>query len=159
MHELVTIIAEYFIFLSLAIGLFVWVKLKKNDKKQFILLAIVGGIITLLLAKIGSKLYFDPRPFVTGHFIPYFSHSADNGFPSDHTLLASFLAILVLKYNQKAGIGLFVIAIAIGVARVIAGIHHLIDIIGSIIFALLGYFIGLWVMGRYKKFAKKAPQV
>lgn len=147
MHELVIIIAKYFLLISLVISLVIWLKLVRNDKRKFILQAILGAILTLALAKLGSKLFYDPRPFVVGHFTPYFSHSADNGFPSDHTLLTSFLAILVFNYNRQAGIGLFVVALAVGLSRVVAGVHHLADIIGSIVFAIIGYYVAVWLIG------------
>lgn len=147
MHELVIIIAKYFLLISLVVSLVIWLKLVRNDKRKFILQAILGAILTLALAKLGSKLFYDPRPFVVGHFTPYFSHSADNGFPSDHTLLTSFLAILVFNYNRQAGIGLFVVALAVGLSRVVAGVHHLADIIGSIVFAIIGYYVAVWLIG------------
>lgn len=143
MHGIVTFFAKYFIVLSVLGALAVWLRHGKRQKIRFILLAIFGGIITLILAKIGSHVYYDTRPFVAGHFTPYFSHGADNGFPSDHTLLASFLAFLSWQYSRKAGIVLLVIAVLIGLSRVIAGVHHLTDVIGSIIFALIGVLIAV----------------
>lgn len=142
MHEIITLIAKYFIVLSCLGALVVWLRLTTADKKRFIILAIAGAILTLILAKLGSKVFYNPRPFVVGHFTPYFSHGNDNGFPSDHTLFASFLAFLSWHYSKKLGISLFVVALLIGLSRVIAGVHHLIDIIGSIVFA----FIGSWVV-------------
>jgi len=149
MHEIITLIAEYFIVLSIIGTGLVWLKLTNEDKKRFIVLVIGGAIITLLLAKIGSKIFYNPRPFVVGHFTPYFQHGNDNGFPSDHTLLSSFLAFAALKYSKKTGYALLVIAILIGLSRVIAGVHHLIDIIGSILFALLGCTLAYYLIERF----------
>ena len=140
-HEIVTIIAKYFIALAVLLAVIVWFKVSTAEKKRFIVLAILGAIFSLVLAKIGNKIYSDPRPFVAGHFTPYFSHAADNGFPSDHTLLTSFLAFTTWRFSRKAGLAIFFIALLVGLSRVIAGVHHLVDIIGSVVFA----FIGVWL--------------
>ena len=148
MHEAVIVIAKYFIALSVLLTLYIWLKLSTPEKKRFLLLAILGAILSILLAKVGSKLYSDPRPFVTGHFTPYFAHANDNGFPSDHTLFASFLAFLTWHFSRKAGIALFVLALLIGLSRVIAGVHHLIDILGAVVFALVGVWLASLVVRR-----------
>jgi undecaprenyl-diphosphatase len=129
------IIAKYFIVISVLVSFVFWLKLVNREKKEFIILAILAGILALVLAKLSGKLFYDTRPFVAGHFTPYFSHGADNGFPSDHTLLTSLLAFVVMKYDRRVGYALLVIAVLVGLARVIAGVHHLVDIAGSIVIA------------------------
>ncbi len=94
----------------------------------------------LRLDLIGNLLYVDPRPFVVGHFIPLIPHVPDNGFPSDHTLLAAALAAIGMYWNKWLGLALWVIAIAIAIARVYVGLHHPIDVLGSIVFALIADF-------------------
>lgn len=149
MHEIVIIVAKYFLALSFLGALYVWLKLNPEQKKLFILEGVVGGILAILLAVIGSKLYNDPRPFVVGHFTPYFAHGADNGFPSDHTLLTSVLAFLAMKYSKLWGWILLAVAVLIGLARVIGGVHHLADIIGSIIFAGVGVLVAQSIIRRF----------
>ena len=152
MHEIVIIIAKYFIVIAFLISLYVWLKLATPAKKQFILQAVVGGILALILAKFASKLFYNPRPFQVGNFTPYFYHAPGNGFPSDHTLLTSFLAVLVAQYSRKYGIALFLVAAAVGLARVVAGVHHLADIIGAMIIAAIGLYAALWLIQQYRKF-------
>lgn len=147
MHEVVIVIAKYFIVLSVLLTVAMWFRVSTPEKKRFILLAVLGAIFSLVLAKVGSKLYSDPRPFVVGHFTPYFSHANDNGFPSDHTLFTSFLAFTTWHFSKKAGWILLAIAVLVGLSRVIAGVHHIVDIVGSIVFA----FIGVWLAGLVVK--------
>jgi len=151
MHEIVIIIAKYFIVLAALLAVVVWLKVSPPEKKRFLAVAILGAILSLALAKVGNKLYSDPRPFVVGHFTPYFNHSADNGFPSDHTLLASFLAFTTWRFSRKAGLATFVIALLVGLSRVIAGVHHLLDIAGSIAFAFLGVWLANLVVNAVLK--------
>lgn len=151
MQQVVTFIAQYFLLLSFAGAAYVWLTLKSDDRKQFLLIGILGAVLTLLLAKIGGMFYYDTRPFVAGNFTPYFGHSLDNGFPSDHTLLSSFLGFLVLRYNKAWGWALLGLALVIGLSRVIAGVHHIQDIIGSFIFAGIAvWFVGMMIAKRRK---------
>lgn len=149
MRELTIIVAKYFVFLSVlaTIALLVEVALKrdKNEKYVFVARLVIGGIIALIIAEVARKLYSDPRPFVVGHFKPWISHAADNGFVSDHTLLASFLAFSCYFYKKWVGIVLLALAVGIGAARVAAGVHHWVDIgsaIGiSLVAAILAYLL------------------
>lgn len=154
MRALDIFIAQYLIFFSILATFYFFLRLPKKHKKRFLIEALIGGVIAFILAKIGSQLFNDPRPFITDHVAPYFAHANDNGFPSDHTLLSSFLGFLVLRYNKKWGYALLLAAAAIGLARVFAGVHHIADIIGSFAFAGLGvaaaYFIATWLLKNKK---------
>ena len=149
MHEIVIFIAEYFIILSAFSAFYVWLKLNRSQKKTFIIEGLISGVVALVLAFIGSKLFHNPRPFVVGHFTPYFPHANNNGFPSDHMLLASVFAFVSLKYSKSFGWALIILAILIGASRVISGIHHSIDIVGSVIFASLGVVLARFLVERF----------
>lgn len=151
MHEAVIVVAKYFIVLVGLIALYVFLRLDLDGKKRFVVQGIIGGIIALILAKIGGHLWNDPRPFVSGHVTPYFSHPADNGFPSDHTLLASFLGWLTLYYRKSWGWTILAIAALIGAARVIAHVHHVADIIGAFVIAAIGAVIAGWIANKIIK--------
>jgi undecaprenyl-diphosphatase len=146
MHEIVILIAKYFIVITVLGVLWVLAIAPKEQRLRMAILLGLGGILTVLFAKIGSHLYYDPRPFVTTHITPYFSHAPDNGFPSDHTLLAAFLAYWVFAYRKALGALLFVVALLIGSARIIAGVHHLNYILGSLLFAALGFVVAFGIL-------------
>lgn len=141
MHEAVIIVAKYFIVIPVIVAGLVWLRLPGREKLRFIVLAAIGAGLAYGLAKLGSALFYNPRPFVVGHFTPYFAHGADNGFPSDHTLLAATLAALVFSRNRRWGQIVLAVALLIGLSRVIAGVHHLIDIIGAIVFGCVGVWL------------------
>ncbi len=152
MHELIKIVASYFIIIPvLAVGYMAFVL--KRRRLELLVSLVVGGVLSLVLAKIASHLYNDPRPFVQGHFTPLLPHGNDNGFPSDHTLLAAFIGWTILHYSRRAGIALLVIAGLIGAARMAGGIHHLSDVLGSFALAALGSSLAVlavrWVADRY----------
>lgn len=159
MHGIVIFIASYLIFTSVLITGYYFLTLPNEEKKRFVVQAIVGAAIAVILAKIGSMVYNNPRPFVVGHFTPYFGHGTDNGFPSDHTLLSSFLGFLVLFYNKKYGYLLLLFAVLIGLARMKAGVHHGIDVLGSFVFAGIGAWLGSLVANKALSWAKLKPSV
>ncbi|HVW23577.1 MAG TPA: phosphatase PAP2 family protein [Candidatus Saccharimonadales bacterium] len=136
MHEVVQIVAKDFIILPLLLMIITWWRLERQQKRRFIILAILSGVLAGALAVLASHLYKDPRPFVVGHFRPYFPHGADNGFVSDHTLLGIWAAAITLVYSRRLGWLALVLALLVGLARVVAGVHHLVDIIAAAVISV-----------------------
>jgi membrane-associated phospholipid phosphatase len=149
MDEIIKIVAKYFVLIPVAVNLYIFWRLSPKKRLRMALIVIAGGILALVLAKVGSHLYNDPRPQFKDHSIPLFSHSNDNGFPSDHTLLAAFLGYTALIYSRKAGLGLLAVAVIIGWARVAAHVHHLVDIAGSFIVAVIACGIAKYLVNRF----------
>lgn len=134
---LIIIGAKYLIFLLILIVIIFFFKQKSIIRKKIAIFAFISLPLTYLIAKLSALFYFDPRPFVVGHFKPLISHVADNGFPSDHVLLSSALAMVIFYYKHKAGLIILILAVLIGIARILVGVHHSVDIWGSIIIAVL----------------------
>lgn len=121
----------------------------KELRWKIIVCAAIALPLAYIVAKILSQLYYDPRPFVVGNFQPLLPHAADNGFPSDHTLLSSAIAAVVFFFNRKLGMTLLAIAFLVGASRVYAGIHHFVDIFGSMAIAMVvTYGIFRYVLPR-----------
>jgi len=95
----------------------------------------VAAVLTLLLsflgAQIAAALYNDPRPFVVGHYRPLIAHVADNGFPSDHSLLAAAIVAVVAFARWLWTLPFVLLGGMVEAARVGAGLHHPIDVVGS----------------------------
>lgn len=115
------------------------------------LFAIPTGLLTYLLGFVGSLLYYDPRPFVVSHFTPLISHTADNGFPSDHTLLVAAFATVGMYWNKWLGVVLWAITLLVAVSRVYVGVHHFVDVFASMVFALIAVFVWRLIMYRLWK--------
>lgn len=108
---------------------------EKKRFRSFIILSIISFVCTYLFAKILSLVISDPRPFLVSGTKPMIDSALDNGFPSDHMLLAMAIAAVTYLYSKRLGLILFVLALIIGSARVLAGVHHTLDIIGSVAIA------------------------
>lgn len=129
--------AKYLVFLIVAIaGVFAY-RLPVEKRKELFIFALFSLPLAYMTAKIASALYFNPRPFVVQNFTPLIAHAADNGFPSDHTLLAAAVASVVYFFHRRLGAGLLILAVLVGLSRVAAGVHHLLDIFGSVIIAFV----------------------
>jgi membrane-associated phospholipid phosphatase len=142
MDSLTIFIAKYFILIPVLVTIYILYKQKGNKRREMIFILIVGGLLSYIFAKIGAHIYNDPRPYINDGTPALFAHANDpNGFPSDHTLLASFLGFAALFYSRRFGAALLIIAFLIGWARVASHVHHLTDIIGSFVFTGLAYLI------------------
>ncbi len=147
--------AKYLFILAGIIALIWFWKLPKEKKKEAVIFGIIALPIIYIVSKIGAWLYFDPRPFVAGHFTPLIPHDPDNGFPSDHVLLVSAIASIIYPFSKKASAMVWAIAVLVGVSRVYVGIHHPIDVIGSVgISIVISWFVFLIL----NKFIQRSPQ-
>jgi undecaprenyl-diphosphatase len=148
MNELIIICANYLFVASLAATAVYWWRLPRPDKKPFLLLLVLAGVLSYALAKLSGHFIYDARPFVSDHITPLIPHANDNGFPSDHTLLTSWLAFVVLVYSRKWGVALLVVAAVVGMSRVAAGIHHPLDIAGALVVTGVATWLAWFVVTK-----------
>src|SRR5260370_1050908 len=100
-----------------------------------------------------TRVYtYDPRPFVVEHFGPLISHKPSNGFPSDHVLWSAATAAIIFPSSKYLSLLLWVLTILVGAARVHAGVHHPIDIVGSMLMAIVAASILYLIIRRMKMF-------
>lgn len=148
MNEIIILVAKYLYLVSVLLAVYYWLRLPGPDKRRMGLLAVITLPLALIIGKIASHFISDPRPFVVLHVQPLLAHAADNGFPSDHTLLTMTLAAIVFVLNKKWGVGLVVIALLVGVSRILALVHHPLDILGSTVIAIVATYIAKLVLDR-----------
>jgi undecaprenyl-diphosphatase len=138
MHTILLFLAKYLIGIAVLTAGIYWLLQPRKEKLRLLIFGAIALIITVVLMKIGAALYYDPRPFVTQHITPLYPHGPDNGFPSDHTILAAAIAVILYSSSKRIGLIVFGMAFLIGLARVLGHIHSPIDIVGSFVFALIG---------------------
>ena len=130
---LIIVTAKYLIAVPVLVLLAYIVFLRGKTLWRLIWLSFASLPVAYLLGRLADLVYYDPRPFVVGHFEPLIAHAADNGFPSDHTLLSATIAMIVMYINKRVGLALWLIALGIGIARVLVGVHHVTDIAASML--------------------------
>jgi len=111
--------------------------------KALLAATLVIGVLAFLISLVANRLIQDPRPFVEDGFTPVISSSRDNGFPSDHVILLATTAAITTVANPIAGFLGFLGAVIVGLARVYVGVHHLLDVIGSL--AIVAFASGVYV--------------
>lgn len=127
--------ADYLIVIIVLLAALFWFRQTAEAKKTMIIRAAISFPLILVVSRIMGALYYNPRPFVLLHITPFVAHIADNGFPSDHTLLSAACAALVFTFHKKWGVALYILAVLVGVGRVAAQVHHPVDILGSLLAA------------------------
>ena len=109
-------------------------------------IAVVARVIALAaLAFVASTvltgIVIDPRPYVVAHAQPLIPVGHDNGFPSDHTLLAATLAASVWWIDRRWLAAFAVGTVLVGLGRLGIGAHHTLDIAGSVAIAVVAAVI------------------
>ncbi len=147
MDGLVSFLAEYFfiVVIVLAAGLVVL-----RYRSRLVELGIAGvciGGVAYLLSKLATDLVSDPRPFIETGLPALIPSATDNGFPSDHTLLLGIVAATLYLVSWRVGLVFLGLAVIVGLARVYARVHHLADVLGSLLIVAIA--LGCYLAGKY----------
>ncbi|MBI3385364.1 phosphatase PAP2 family protein [Candidatus Gottesmanbacteria bacterium] len=130
-------VSEYLVFLLL---LPIFYFLKKRDY-QTCLKIFISVAITYLLRKVAGSFWYEQRPFIidsTKLLYPTALTVKDNSFFSGHAAIAMATAGTVFWKYKKMGLILIGLAVAVGMGRVLAGLHYEIDV-------MVGFFVGFLV--------------
>jgi len=161
MDAIIVFCAKYLFAAVALLYLLALIQASRKHQRALVLAFIISGIIAVILDKLGGKVYYDPRPFVSQHLTPLIQHSADNGFPSEHTVFSMTTALLLTFYRRRLGAAAIVIALVVGIARVAAHVHSPIDIIGGIVIAAIaasgGYLIAEKLLSQPRRRAGRSP--
>jgi undecaprenyl-diphosphatase len=95
-------------------------------------------VVAYLLAHLLKVLVHTERPFIALSNIHTLFFESGYSFPSGHSVVISALTFAIFFRHKRLGYICMVLALLIGVARVVAGVHFPIDILG-------GYLIGFLV--------------
>ena len=95
----------------------------------------VSALVAVLASNVLKNYFQIVRPYLLNYnFHPLLSIS-DYGFPSSHAAVFSAIGVALLFVNRRAGTCACILALVIGAARIFAGVHTPLDILG-------GYLLG-----------------
>lgn len=145
---LIRVAADYTMIPIVLIGIYALVfKIPKGYRFKAYCKILVAGLTAYLLAKlVGSVFQPDSlRPFELMGKVAGASYLNNAGFPSDHVLFATAITCAVWFETKQKLITwvLAVLVVIVVVGRVLALVHTPIDVIGGVVFALLG---SLWYL-------------
>ncbi len=142
--------AEYFTYFLIA-GIILWIFSKPTVKAKFrafsfvfLSVLISRGIITEVI----RYFYKSERPFVALGFEPLI-FDGNPSFPSGHAALLFAMSFSLFLVNRKLGIWFIVSAILVSLARIYAGVHWPIDILGGIAVALIGTYVAKLALRKF----------
>jgi undecaprenyl-diphosphatase len=151
--NLIFFFAEYLPYLVVVI-LFFYILLHKetyentktifnnNKKVKEFFVVFLSMIFSWAFSVWVKNIISSPRPYLFFENIkPLFLHDTF-AFPSGHTLFFATLGFVFFKYHKTIGFFLIITTFVVGLARISAGVHFPIDILGGFIFGyLIAYFI------------------
>lgn len=116
--------------------------LQLKNKLRNVFLVFFSAAFAWVLAGILKSKIFSPRPFLYFEDVkPLFLHGGFDSFPSGHAMFFGALATSLFFVNKRMGILYIVVALIVGLSRVISGIHFPIDIFFGYIFGFIIAFI------------------
>ena len=127
------------------VGLVIVVCLLNTKKYKEILILSFGsamaarfGIVVLI-----RLFYYHPRPFLALQNVrQLLDHNTDSSFPSGHMAFYFAMAMVLYRYDKKAGITAFALSGLMGFARIFVGIHWPLDIvIGAVVGLTVAYLL------------------
>lgn len=119
--------AKYLIYLIVIVAA-VAVFFNKEKRLKILYVAIVALPLGYALARLVGAFFSHQQPFAEQGFEPLIPHAVDNSFPSDHTLISGIFASLAFLADRRVGLALWALALLVGLARMLAGLHYGIDI-------------------------------
>jgi undecaprenyl-diphosphatase len=111
-------------------------------KKKEILGTFVTGVSAWIIAYVLKLLIHASRPFVALPDVQSLIPESGFAFPSGHATFFTALAFSIYFRHKSAGYWFVSFAIIIGLARIVAGVHFPIDILGGFV---LGYLVAYLV--------------
>ena len=128
------------IFVVLIAGLFLARgKMRSISARRGAVAACFSAGLALALAKVISDAVARQRPFVDHPHVAHLfaKHAADYGFPSDHTSGAFAIAVALLLRHRAAGLVALLLGAAIGIGRVMIGVHYPSDVLAGAVLGTL----------------------
>lgn len=108
-----------------------------RSRATFFAQSALAIIISLgIILETARALFYLARPFEALEFAPLVYGPQASSFPSGHAIFVFTLSALVFSRHKKLGIALFALSVAVGIARVFAGVHWPLDIVGGAIFGI-----------------------
>ena len=109
----------------------------RDRAMRAIICAVAGALIAMIILFVLNGLFFRPRPFatLTVHHLLFY-HNTDSSFPSNAATLGFALAFGVFMYWKRLGAIMIALAAFVSLARIAAGIHYPLDVIGGLLLGL-----------------------
>lgn len=121
-----------------------------KQKWKEIALVFFSGVTAWCIAYVLKLIIHTPRPFTLFSQVSSLFPETGFAFPSGHATFFMAIGFAIFFSHKKAGYIFIFLALLIGIARIMAGVHFPVDIFGGFI---LGTVTAYLVRFLYKKLA------
>ena len=148
-NAFVLISAKYLPYLLMVMVLIFIAKIDDWKKRFLVFLTTTLALVVSsgLLVRLIQILYVRPRPFISLD-TSYLFEVGGSSFPSAHAAFLFTLVFIIFVFSKKLGWWLLALVSLNGIARVIAGVHWPLDILGGVLVALIGTGLTLLLLKR-----------
>ncbi len=102
----------------------------------------LSGVAAYILAYVVKFILHTPRPFDALSDVHALIAESGYAFPSGHATFFMALAATIVFAHKRAGYIFMLFALVIGIARIMAGVHFPIDILGGFVLgAIVSYAV------------------
>ncbi len=114
-----------------------------NTTIRIILVPLTGFLVVTVIRKfINAK-----RPYTMYDIAPIiYKDKAYESFPSRHTFSITIIAMALLYYSVYLGAVMLILAVVLGITRVVAGVHFIKDVVAAWIIGVVWGIVGLWIL-------------
>jgi membrane-associated phospholipid phosphatase len=117
-----------------------------QKKKEILMVFFTSGFAWIVARLLKIFIQID-RPFVKFTDIQALFPETGFAFPSGHATFYMALAFSIFFLHKKVGYYFMFFALLIGLARIMAGVHFPVDILGGFIFGgFIAYFVKMYRM-------------
>lgn len=114
------------------------------EREKTLYLSVIVPLDGFLIVSVLRYLFNRQRPYERYNFIPAIPKNTNGkSFPSRHVFSASVIAVTFLVQRNlflvEVGAGLILVALTIGVIRVISGVHYVSDVLAAWVCAGIGW--------------------
>ena len=142
-------IADYAVFPVVIIGGWALLAIPMKEKYRAYCRILLAGITAFLLAKLVATIYQPAaeRPYELLGVTPGASYLDNPGFPSDHALFVTAIALAVWFETKRkwTSVILASLVVIVCVGRVLALVHTPLDVVAGVAIACVG---GIWYLQR-----------
>ena len=109
-----------------------------------VLSAIASMFLGNLIVKAMNLAFYRYRPFAFNEVTLLFYYPSDSSFPSNAACVGFAIATAVWLHNRTAGWISYLLALLLGVSRVVGGVHYPSDILGgAVIGVTVAYLVAI----------------
>jgi undecaprenyl-diphosphatase len=139
--------AQYGLYACIAAAAAAWLRRRPH---HIVIPFLAGAAGAAVLNVLAGLIHYDPRPFVALHVAPLVPHGIDNGFPSDHSAAAAYVATFATILDPAFGALAWSATVVLGVARLYCLLHNPQDVMaGWIIGTAPAIAAGLYWRNRW----------